>query len=141
MPPGRRPRRRSPTPAAPPGRTRRPRSGPLTTLPREYLDGEIACWTQSSPTLGTGRNPPALGAPAVVWLPDRGNAENLAGQLEQTLHCACLFAEDARVNFSAPRAAAALAVAVLVAGCASGPAGSSAPPASPRAARTASASP
>ena len=45
------------------------------------------------------------------------------------------------MNFSAPRAAAALAVAVLVAGCASGPAGSSAPPASPRAARTASASP
>jgi len=75
----------------------------------------------------------------VVWLPDRGNAENLAGQLEQTLHCACLFAEDARVNFSALRAAAApavavLAAAVLVAGCASGPAGGGAPPARPRAA-------
>jgi hypothetical protein len=91
---------------------------------------------------------------------------NLAGQLEQMLHCACLFAEDARVNLTparpahrergirsghgsrrgTPAAAVTLLCALaglagLVSGCSSGsgaPPGTASPPA---AARTASASP
>jgi len=76
--------------------------------------------------------------------PITATQRNLAGQLEQTLHHACLFAEDARVKFTPGRLAVLAVLAALVSGCSSGPAGSAAPrgTASPgAAAQSASASP